>query len=207
MHESEKWKGSRSVVSDSLRPHGLQPTRLLHPWDFVGKSTGVGCHRLLWFMGWVNLSTLLFLFFSCSVLSNSFATSWSVACQAPLSLRFPRQEYWSGLPFPTSGDFPGAGIKPTSPAWRVDLYHWASREAPTFKIQQSCKVCAIVSILYIREWMILRSHSLKVAKLWPEHKSAYLQNAKSFPLPVLSVTVERGGEWCLEGWRNLFLVH
>ena len=47
MHESEKWKSSRSVVSDSLRPHGLQPTRLLHPWDFPGKSTGVGCHCLL----------------------------------------------------------------------------------------------------------------------------------------------------------------
>ena len=44
MHESEKWKWSRSVVSDSLQPHGLQPTRLLHPWDFPGKSTGVGCH-------------------------------------------------------------------------------------------------------------------------------------------------------------------
>ena len=38
---------SRSVVSDSLRPHGLQPTRLLHPWDFLGKSTGVGCRCLL----------------------------------------------------------------------------------------------------------------------------------------------------------------
>ena len=44
MHESEKWKGSRSVVSDTYRPHGLQPTRLLHPWDFPGKSTGLGCH-------------------------------------------------------------------------------------------------------------------------------------------------------------------
>ena len=44
MHESEKWKGSRSVMSNSSRPHGLQPTRLLHPWDFPGKSTGVGCH-------------------------------------------------------------------------------------------------------------------------------------------------------------------
>ena len=40
-----KW--SRSVVSDSLRPHGLQPTMLLHPWDSPGKSTGVGCHFLL----------------------------------------------------------------------------------------------------------------------------------------------------------------
>ena len=47
MHEREKWKWSRSVVSDSSRPHGLQPTRLLHPWDFPGKSTGVGCHCLL----------------------------------------------------------------------------------------------------------------------------------------------------------------
>ena len=47
MHESEKSKWSCSVVSDSSRPHGLQPTRLLHPWDFPGKSTGVGCHCLL----------------------------------------------------------------------------------------------------------------------------------------------------------------
>ena len=47
MHESEKWKWSRSVMSDSQRPHGLQPTRLLRPWDFPGKGTGVGCHCLL----------------------------------------------------------------------------------------------------------------------------------------------------------------
>ena len=44
MHESEMWKWSCSVVSDSQRPHGLQPTRLLCPWDPPGKSTGVGCH-------------------------------------------------------------------------------------------------------------------------------------------------------------------
>ena len=49
-HESEKWKWSRSVVSDSSQPHGLQPTRLFHPWDFPGKSTGVGCHCLLHFL-------------------------------------------------------------------------------------------------------------------------------------------------------------
>ena len=48
MHESEKWKWSRSVLSDSQRRHGLQPTRLLRPLDFPGKSTGVGCHCLLW---------------------------------------------------------------------------------------------------------------------------------------------------------------
>ena len=42
MHESEKW--SRSVMSDCSRPHGLQPNRLPCPWDFPGKSSGVGCH-------------------------------------------------------------------------------------------------------------------------------------------------------------------
>ena len=47
MHESEESKWSRSVVSNSSQPHGLQPTRLLRPWDFPGKSTGVGCHCLL----------------------------------------------------------------------------------------------------------------------------------------------------------------
>ena len=52
-----KWKGkwSRSVLSDSSRPHGLQPTRLLHPGDFPGKSTGVGCHCLLWKNGIDNI--------------------------------------------------------------------------------------------------------------------------------------------------------
>ena len=47
MQEREKWKWSCSVVSDSYRPHGLQPTRLLRPWDLLGKSTGVSCHCLL----------------------------------------------------------------------------------------------------------------------------------------------------------------
>ena len=40
MHEIEKWKWSHSVMSNPQRPHGLQPFRLLHPWDFPGKSTG-----------------------------------------------------------------------------------------------------------------------------------------------------------------------
>ena len=45
-----KGKGSHSVVSDSSWPHGLQPTRLLRPWDPPGKSIGVGCHHLLRWM-------------------------------------------------------------------------------------------------------------------------------------------------------------
>ena len=43
-------------------------------------------------------------------------TLWTVACQAPLSMGFSRQGYWSGLPFPTPGDLADPGIKPTSPS-------------------------------------------------------------------------------------------
>ena len=46
------------------------------------------------------------------VRSNSFVTPWTVACQAPLSMGFPRQEYWSELPFPSPGDLPDQGLNP-----------------------------------------------------------------------------------------------
>jgi len=49
---------------------------------------------------------LMLLLFGCSVVSNSFATPWTVARQGPLSMEFPGQEYWSGLPFPPPGDLP-----------------------------------------------------------------------------------------------------
>ena len=49
-------------------------------------------------------------------MSDSFATSWTVARQAPLSIGFPRQEYWSGLPFPSPEDLLNPGTGPTSPA-------------------------------------------------------------------------------------------
>ena len=93
MHEREKWKWSRSVVSDSSRPHGLQPTRLLCPWDFPGKSTAVGCHCLLqpslllnYYFGFCSsfrgilhyLSTNFWMFhYLCSTFSPSKATNYT----------------------------------------------------------------------------------------------------------------------------------
>ena len=44
-----------------------------------------------------------------------FATLWTIAYQAPLSMKFSRQEHWSGSPFPPAGDLPNPGIKPMSP--------------------------------------------------------------------------------------------
>ena len=49
-------------------------------------------------------------------LCPTLATPWTVACQAPLSMGFSRQGYWSGLPFPSPGDLPDPGIEPRSPA-------------------------------------------------------------------------------------------
>ena len=49
-----------------------------------------------------------------------FVIPWTVAYQAPSSMGFSRQEYWSGLPFPSPGDLPHPGIKPRSPALRAD---------------------------------------------------------------------------------------
>ena len=45
---------------------------------------------------------------------------WTVTCQTPRSVEFSRQEYWSGLPFPSPGDLPNPGIKPRSPALQAD---------------------------------------------------------------------------------------
>ena len=49
-------------------------------------------------------------------MSDPFVTPWTVAHQSPLSMGFPRQDYWSGLPFSSPGDLPYPGIKPESPA-------------------------------------------------------------------------------------------
>ena len=67
----------------------------------------------------------------CSLSSvQIFAAPWTAAHQAPLSMGFSRQDYWSGLPFPSLGDLPDAGIKLIiSCIGRQILYHWATWEA------------------------------------------------------------------------------
>ena len=136
-------------MSDSVRPHRWQPTRLPRPLDSPGKNIGVGCHVLLQCMKVNNESEVAQ---SCPTLSNPmdrsppgssvhgifqarvlewgaiafsshiqlFVTPKTVARQAPLSMGFSRREYWSGLPFPSPGDLPDSGIKPWSPALQAD---------------------------------------------------------------------------------------
>ena len=81
----------------------------------------------------------------CAVLSHVhlFATLWTVARQAPLSMVFSRQEYWNGLPFPPLGDLPNPGFKPGSPALQVDslpLEPSENRQDASFNWQLSLKI-------------------------------------------------------------------
>ena len=69
-------------------------------------------------------------------LCDSFVTPWTAARQAPLSMGFPKQEYWSGLPFSPPGDLPDPGIEPRSPALQEDsfpLNHLGSPKRPPSK--------------------------------------------------------------------------
>ena len=69
-----------------------------------------------------------------SVITNS-ATPWTVAHQGPLSVGFPRQEYWCGLPFPSPGDLPNPGIEPVSPAWEGGFF---TAELPEKSLKCDC---------------------------------------------------------------------
>ena len=81
-------------MSDSVQPQRWQPTRLPSPWDSLGKNTGVGCHFLLQCMKVKSESEVAQ---SCPTL----ATPWTAAYQAPPSMGFSRQKYWSGVPLPS----------------------------------------------------------------------------------------------------------
>ena len=81
-------------MSDSVRPHRRQPTRLPYSWDSPGKNTGVGCHFLLQCMKVKSESEVV-------QSSPTPWTPWTAAYQAPPSMGFSRQEYWSGVPLPS----------------------------------------------------------------------------------------------------------
>ena len=78
-----------------------------------------------------NVHFPLLLLFSLYVMSDSFATPWTTACQAPLSMGSSREEYCSGLPCPPPGDLPDPGIKPTSPVWQMDSLPLNHQGSPT----------------------------------------------------------------------------
>ena len=100
---------SHSVMSNSVRPHRQQPTRFPRPWESPGKNTEVGCRFLLQCMKVKSESEVTQ---SCPTLSDPM----DLAHQAPPSMGFSRQEYWSGVPLP----FPPLGIEEVNSSLYAD---------------------------------------------------------------------------------------
>ena len=77
------------------------------------------------------------------VAQSLYVTAWTVAPQAPLSMGFSKPEYWSGLPFPSPGDFPTLGIEPGSPAVQADSLPSEPPGRPRHKLNpSSCHLLA-----------------------------------------------------------------
>ena len=97
-------------------------------------------------------------------MSDSSATPWIVAHQAPLSMGFPRQEYWSGLLFPSLGDLSDPGIKPGSLALQADIYIFFYQTLPWGKPKR--KIKWVKSLSYVRlfatSWTVAHQDSLSM---------------------------------------------
>ena len=78
----------------------------------------------------------------------TLVTPWTVACQAPLSMAFSRQEYWSRLPFPSLGDLPNPGLEPRSPALQADSLPTELQGKPhpdqcSYQVSDPVRVCSV----------------------------------------------------------------
>ena len=205
MHESEKGKWSRSAVSDSSWSHGLQPIRLLCPWDFPGKSTGVGCHCLLW------VESLSSVQFSRSVVSNSLRPHESQHARPPCPSPTPRvylnscpSSRWchpaissSVIPFSSCPQFlPASGSVPTS-----QLFAWGG---------QSIGVSASVSVLPRNTqdwsplgwtgWISLQSKGLSSLLQHNSSKSSILMHSAFFTVQISHPYMTTGKTIALTRW-------
>ena len=131
-------------MSDSVRPHGWQPTRLPCPWDSPGKNTGVGCHFLLQCMkekieNEVAQCPTPSDPMDCSLPDSSVHGIFQARVLEWGAIAFSEQ-YCSGLLFPSPGDLPDPGIKPVSPVWQADSSPLSHAGKPT-------KLSYIISII------------------------------------------------------------
>ena len=136
--------------------------------------------------------------FSCSVVSNSFAIPWTAACQAPLSMGFPKQEYWSGLPFPLPGIFP-PGINLRFLNWEVDSLPLSHLGSQRWELLFLCFIKGHWGSASVTCWKIraykLGSRSLGLmppsALLFPLHHAAFQKTSQG---PRFSPTGRQGSK-------------
>ena len=93
---------------------------------------------------------------------------WTMVSEAPLSMGFPRQEYWSGLPFPSPGDRPNPGTEPVSPAWQVDsqpLSHLGTIMSTMEKYIERLEVNRSFLLLWVDRLWVSFSQLLKCGQI------------------------------------------
>ena len=137
-------------MSDSVRPHRRQPTRLPRPWDSPGKNTGVGCHSfsnaLKWKVKVKSLSRVRLL-----------ATPWTAAYQAPSSMGFSRQEHWSGWPLPSPGNLQLAKLR--------EMYFSSKGKASTLHLLIVLKTCLFQVLNNWFSFFLLVAYTIAVTML------------------------------------------
>ena len=122
---------------------------------------------------------------------DSFATPWTVTCQTPVSVGFPRQEHWSGLPSPSPGDLPNLGIEPVSPSLAGGFF---TTELPG----KSIHVCVYIYgdiYLYIHIRSDQISHSVVSDSLRP-HESQHARPPCPSPSPGVHSNSRPLNRWC-----------
>ena len=118
-----------------------------------------------------------------------FVTPWTVAHQAPLSMGFSRQEYWSGLQFPSPGDLPNPGIEPRSPTLQADALTSEPPGKPFISSRSLLNLSCIFSILVSRLFIC---DAILFSRFWIIF-TIIIQNSLSGRFPISSSFVWFGG--------------
>ena len=125
----------------------------------------------------------------CSVVSDSFVTPWTVARQAPLSMEFSRQEYWSGLPFPSPGDLPDPQVEPQPPA-SPEL---AGRFFSTGVTWEAPKTVLISG--YWGAYRVERRLHMQCGVAWPSQRSSQVSRMEEMNPAMPSVQLSFCSVW------------
>ena len=125
------WHWEKIKSRKSLHSRNLHFSDCIWAWSLdpacLGLSSYTSCLPFLSLYSFVVVNLLSPVWLS--------ATPWTVAHQASLCMGFSRQEYWSGLPFPSPGDFPDTGIKPVSPALQADSLSSLQSESEAIQLR------------------------------------------------------------------------
>ena len=221
MHESEKWKWSHSVVSNSSRPHGLKPTRLLRPWDFRGKSTRVGCHCLLCILNGthrqrmeprkaygpmvvVQLLSPVWLFVTPWTAVHqaplSFTISWSLLKLISIELVMPSNHLILCCPrFLPPSIFPRIRVFPNELALQV---RWPKYWSFSFSISPSSEYSGLISFRMVWFDLLAAQGILKSLFQHQSSKASILWHSAFFYCPALMEWEVKWWDWM--PWNSFF---